>query len=161
MRAVLYLSGVLLLMTLTQAEGPVNLACTSLAEVSGGPINGGRSIDNPYYGVPNLFDGGAHMINAINYNYWLGHEAKPYDWVTVRFAASVTVTEVQVEAPAGIELPLTGDPQASDPAPRVIDQGGTQPLLVLLYRGEVVAAELTVTIPRRLLTLPLRGGGGA
>lgn len=34
MRAVLYLSGVLLLMTLTQAEGPVNLACTSLAEVS-------------------------------------------------------------------------------------------------------------------------------
>lgn len=140
MRALLYITAVLLLTSFAMTERPsINLTYTSLAKVSGSPVNGPRDVDNPYYGVPNLFDNGTHVLNGINYNYWLGDKAKPYDWVAVHFTVPVTVREVQVEAPASSELPQTGSDMKTNKM---------APLLVLLYRGNKVVEELTVTIPR-------------
>ena len=123
----------------------INLARTSLAEVSGSPINGGRAIDDPYYGVLNLFDDGQHRLNNISYTWWLGDKAD--GWVELRFLAPVTVTAVEMAAPAKVELPLTGrDPKDVFPEMR-FSHAGTEPVSLVLYDAERIAAETTLTFP--------------
>ena len=56
-------------------------------------VNGGRPLDNDFYGVLNLFDGGQNIINNINYDYWLpGTPSQP--WVYVRLPSPALVREV-------------------------------------------------------------------
>jgi hypothetical protein len=101
-RTLISLTLALAAMAVAQATAEFNLANTSLATVSGSPVNGNRPIDNPYYGVLNLFDEGTHFINGLNYDYWLGEAPAPNpQWVEVRFSAPVTVTSLQVTAPLG------------------------------------------------------------
>ncbi|MHB9129894.1 MAG: hypothetical protein ACYDBB_02240 [Armatimonadota bacterium] len=143
MRIVFYLAGVLLFTTLVMAAEPINLTRTSLAEVSGSPVNGKADIDNPYHGVLNLFDNGMHMFNSFNYNHWLGDDAKPYNWVAVRFTVPVTVAKVQIQAPGCLE-PICVEGYSS--LLRHKDRKDNNSLLVLLYRNETVAAEVTIPL---------------
>jgi hypothetical protein len=84
----------------------INLARTSLAEVTGSPINGGRPIDSPFYGVLNLFDDGQHRLNNLAYTYWVGDQAD--SWVELHFRAPVTLTAIELEAPEEAKKVLDG-----------------------------------------------------
>jgi hypothetical protein len=97
-------------MSAAWATEEINLGKTSLATVSGSLINGGRQIDNPYYGVLNLFDEGRHFINGLNYDYWLGDAGGAPQWVEVRFDVPVTVSSMTILTPTspGIVTPTKG-----------------------------------------------------
>lgn len=80
----------------------LNLGRTSLASVDASSVNGGRPMDNPFYGVRNAFDDGGNWVGGIQYPYWLSSgEAQP--WIDVRFDVPVALVRVDVEA-----SPLTG-----------------------------------------------------
>jgi hypothetical protein len=97
-----------------QAPFPlVNLARLPIASVYAGPSAG----QDEFYGPRNLFDGGRHSVNGIDYSYWLPGEAPFY--VIVRFAKAVTVTGIVVEiggedgvyaAPDGFTVHLRTEP---------------------------------------------------
>ena len=53
-------------------------------------------LDNVFYGVLNLFDGGHNVVNNINYTYWLSDSATRY-WVKLRFRAPVEVRSILAE----------------------------------------------------------------
>jgi len=78
-----------------QLEGtakPVNLARTSLAAVSASSVNGGRALDDRFYGALKLFDEDADRT----YPYWLTN-GEPRPWVEIRFDTPVTVAALEVE----------------------------------------------------------------
>ena len=77
-----------------QAEAPAqNLARLGSTAVCASGVNGGRPLDDGFYGVWNLFDGGQNIINDINYDYWLpGTPSQP--WVYVRLPSPAVVREV-------------------------------------------------------------------
>ena len=77
--------------------GVINLARLSIARVSASSVNGDRPLDNPYYGVQNMFDDGRNWINGINYSYWLGEYNRPRQFVTVCFDVPVTVSKLVIE----------------------------------------------------------------
>lgn len=77
------------------AEPLVNLGRLSIAEVYGSGSSGGRSLDNPIYGVPNLFDDGTNRVNNIAYTYWLADKS-PH-WIYVSFRHPVTIHRIEVE----------------------------------------------------------------
>lgn len=79
---------------------PVNLGRTSLATVDASSVNGGRALDNKFYGVVNAFDGGENWHNKINYTYWLSGGGAA-QWIEVRFDRPVTVTSVAVDSAPG------------------------------------------------------------
>lgn len=78
------------------AQQLVNLGRLGDTVVEASSVNGGRELDNGFYGVLNLFDGGEHFLNGINYTYWLSDAATRH-WVKLRFAAPVEVRSVLVE----------------------------------------------------------------
>jgi hypothetical protein len=80
------------------ATGEINLGRTSLATVSGTPVNGNVPADDPFHGVLNLFDDGRHLINDLNYDYWLGNNTPAPQWVDVRFAVPVTITQMTLHS---------------------------------------------------------------
>lgn|GEM_PF-3194549 len=135
----------------------INLARTSLAEVTGSPTNGGRPIDNPYYGVLNLFDDGQHRLNNISYTYWVGDQAD--SWVELRFQAPVTVTAIGLEAPEEAKKVLDGISQrdyllGDKRLPFPIQFTGTFSLTAY-NQEDTVVAEKTVSF---FEVLHLRGG---
>jgi hypothetical protein len=75
---------------------PMNLAQLASTTVSASSVNGNRSPDNPYYGVLNLFDGGSHFINGINYTTWLT-DSSPRHWVYIKFAGPVILNKIMIE----------------------------------------------------------------
>jgi len=74
---------------------PVNLCRTSLARVAASSVNGGRPLNNMYYGILNAFDGGENWINDINYTYWLATGRAGF--VEVYFDFPVSITSIYVE----------------------------------------------------------------
>ena len=93
----------------TAAE--VNLGRTSIAAVAASSVNGGRALDDQFYGVLNAFDDGNNLINNINYTSWLGNGGS--EWVEIHFDHPVTITSIHVEANPnplkGFETKLTFD----------------------------------------------------
>lgn len=86
--------------------GPVvNLARTSLARVHASSVNGGRAMDDPFFGVRNAFDDDEPpLVGSIAYTDWLGDLRD--GWIEVQFERGVTVTEVEVRvAPGGMSPP--------------------------------------------------------
>jgi hypothetical protein len=74
----------------------VNLGRLSIARVYASGCNGGRPLENAFYGVRNAFDGGRNVVNDINYSTWASNG--PEDFVVVRFSEAVTVTAVVIES---------------------------------------------------------------
>jgi len=79
---------------------PINLGRTSLASVSASSVNGGRGLNNKFYGVTNAFDDGSNWHNNINYTYWLS-SGSTGQWIDVRFDSPVTLTSFHIESRPG------------------------------------------------------------
>ena len=77
----------------------------TLADASS--VNAGRALDNVFYGVLNLFDGGRHFVNNINYTYWLSDSATRH-WVKLRFGAPVEIRSILIEFNAEESHPRDG-----------------------------------------------------
>lgn len=75
----------------------MNLAQLASTTVSASSVNGNRSPDNPYYGVLNLFDGGCHFIDGINYTTWLTDSSLRH-WVYIKFAGPVILNKIMIES---------------------------------------------------------------
>jgi len=67
-------------------------------------VNADRRLDNVFYGVSNLFDGGQHVVNNINYTYWLSDTATRH-WVKLRFGDPVEIHSILVEFNAAESAP--------------------------------------------------------
>ena len=76
----------------------VNLGMLEGTKISASSVNGNRGVDDPYYGALNLFDGGEHRINNINYTSWLT-DNEPRHWVKLEFEAPVEVDSIMIEVP--------------------------------------------------------------
>ena len=76
---------------------PINLARTTLAAVNASTVNGGRAMDDPFYGVLNAFDDGRNWKNNINYTTWLTSN-EPVPWIDISFDEPVTLAGVFVES---------------------------------------------------------------
>ncbi len=74
----------------------VNLARLSIARVYASGSNGGRPLENAFYGVRNAFDGGRNVVNGIKYSTWDSDGAEGF--VLVRFSEAVTVRAVVIES---------------------------------------------------------------
>jgi hypothetical protein len=85
------------LMLVLQGEKEINLARCQNARVSVSSVNGDQEMASPYCGVRNLFDGGSHMVNGINYSYWLTQPGNDRPWARVRFIAPVRVSRVVID----------------------------------------------------------------
>lgn len=79
------------------SEGLVNLGRTSIARVYASSVNGGRAMSNQYYGVLNLFDDGEHVVDGINYTYWLSDAGQARHWIRVTFDELVEVHSFVIE----------------------------------------------------------------
>ena len=79
-----------------RAQELINLGKLNDTVVDASSVNGGRALDNQFYGLRNLFDGGENLINGINYTYWLTDTATRH-WVKVRFAAPVEIRSIMLE----------------------------------------------------------------
>jgi hypothetical protein len=66
-------------------------------------VNGNRPLDEQYYGILNLFDNGRHIINNINYTYWLT-DAAPQHWIKLSFDRAVDISSVVIET-TGSHIP--------------------------------------------------------
>ncbi len=64
----------------SRAQELVNLGKLGDTFADASSVNAGRTLDNVFYGVPNLFDGGHHIVNNINYTYWLSDSATRH-WI--------------------------------------------------------------------------------
>ncbi len=84
--------------------GLVNVAKLGDTFVDASSVNAGRELDNVFYGVLNLFDGGDNIVNNINYTYWLTDSATRH-WVKLRFRAAVEVHSILVEFNAAQAFP--------------------------------------------------------
>lgn len=88
------------------AQEPANLAKLNDTFVDASSVNGGRPLDNVFYGALNLFDGGDNVVNNINYTYWMSDSA-PRHWIKLRFGAPVEVRSILLELNAA--EPVGGD----------------------------------------------------
>ena len=77
---------------------PINIGRTSLAAVTASSVNGNRSMDNLFYGIPNAFDDGTNWHNNINYTYWLSDYNSIGTYAEVQFDAPVTITSIITES---------------------------------------------------------------
>ena len=93
---IIVLAGLLTFPTNGRAEEPVNLGKLGDTIVDAGSVNGGRKLDNAFYGVLNLFDGGHNVINNINYTHWLSDSATRH-WLKPRFSAPVEIRSILLE----------------------------------------------------------------
>ena len=93
---IIVLAGWLTLPTNGRAEELVNLGKLGDTFIDAGSVNGGRKLDNVFYGVLNLFDGGHNVINNINYTHWLSDSATRH-WLKLRFSAPVEIRSILVE----------------------------------------------------------------
>ena len=93
---IIVLAGMLALPTVSQTSEPVNVAKLSDTVVDASSVNAGRELDNVFYGVLNLFDGGENFVNNINYTYWLSDSATRH-WVKLRFKEPLDVYQIIVE----------------------------------------------------------------
>jgi len=59
-------------------------------------VNAGRELDDVFYGVLNLFDGGENVVNNINYTYWLSASETRHS-VKLRFKQPLSVFQIIVE----------------------------------------------------------------
>lgn len=84
----------------------VNLAKLNDTFVDASSVNGGRPLDNVFYGALNLFDGGDNVVNNINYAYWMSDTATRH-WVKLRFEAPVEIRSILLELNAA--EPVGGD----------------------------------------------------
>ena len=84
---------------------PINLARTSLATVDATPPNGGRPLNDPYYGILNAFDGGDNWHQGINYSYYLGNGSSAN--IVVQFDKPVTVTSIHIDGTCSFTTQLT------------------------------------------------------
>jgi hypothetical protein len=74
----------------------INLGKLRNTVVDASSVNGGRALDNEFYGLQNLFDGGKNVINGINYTYWLSDSATRH-WIKLRFDAPVEIRSIMLE----------------------------------------------------------------
>lgn len=94
--AIIVLAGILALPTISQPSEPVNVARLEGTVVEASSVNGGRELDDVFYGVHNLFDGGENVVNNINYTYWLS-DSETRHWVKLRFKKPLLVIQITVE----------------------------------------------------------------
>jgi hypothetical protein len=83
------------------AAQSVNLGRLDSTTVSVSTVNGKRDQNNPYYGAPNLVDGGRNLIDGINYTTWLSDQDASH-WVRMEFRNSVSVQSIMFELTARI-----------------------------------------------------------
>ena len=93
---IIVLAGILTLPTVSQTSELVNVAKLSDTLVNASSVNAGRELDNVFYGVLNLFDGGENFVNNINYTYWLS-DSETRHWVKLRFKKPLLVIQITVE----------------------------------------------------------------
>jgi hypothetical protein len=74
----------------------INLGRLKSTTVAVSSVNGNRHPNNALYGVRNLFDGGRHMVNGINYTTWLSDRDAGH-WVKIKFREPVTLHKIMVE----------------------------------------------------------------
>ena len=98
----------------------VNLGKLSDTFASASSVNAGRTLDNVFYGVPNLFDGGQHIVNNINYTYWLSDSATRH-WIKLRFGEPVEIHSILVEFNAAETTPRDEDRPSQRPEGFAID----------------------------------------
>ena len=98
------LAGLLALPPSGRAQELVNVGKLSDTFVDASNVNAGRTLDNVFYGVLNLFDGGDNVVNNINYTYWLSDSATRH-WVKLRFGAPVEIRSILVEFNAAESSP--------------------------------------------------------
>jgi len=119
----LALAGLSLGVVLADGAGPapVDLGRTTLASVRASSVNGGRGQGNPYYGIPNAFDDGRHVIHGIHYTEWLP-DSTPPQWVEICFERPVTVAKVEADYTGDVFAPipteLRGEPASAPPVDR-------------------------------------------
>ncbi len=77
-------------------SGIVNLGTLQNTAVDASSVNGSRTLDNRFYGVANLFDGGQHVIQGINYTSWLTDSA-PRHWLKMSFESPMETHSVMIE----------------------------------------------------------------
>ncbi|MCI0557261.1 MAG: hypothetical protein MN733_02110 [Nitrososphaera sp.] len=82
----------------TTSTQVINLGRTSLAAVTASSVNGGRSMDNIFYGILNAFDGGNNWHNHINYTQWLSDYGAAGTYAEVEFDDPMTVTSIVTES---------------------------------------------------------------
>lgn len=93
---IVVLAGWFTLLPSGQGEELTNLGKLSDTLVDASSVNAGRTLDNAFYGVLNLFDGGQNVVNDINYTYWLSDGATRH-WVKLRFGAPVEIRSILFE----------------------------------------------------------------
>ena len=98
------LAGLLALSPSGRAQELVNVGKLSDTFVDASSVNAGRTLDNVFYGVLNLFDGGDNIVNNINYTYWLSDSATRH-WVKLRFGAPVEIRSILAEFNAAESSP--------------------------------------------------------
>ena len=84
---IIVLAGWLTLPTSGRPDELVNLGKLGDTFIDAGSVNGGRKLDNVFYGVLNLFDGDTH---------WLSDSATRH-WLKLRFSAPVEIRSILVE----------------------------------------------------------------
>lgn len=81
----------------TRESAPrVNLGQLASTIVSASSVNGKREQKNQYYGLQNLFDGGRHIIDGINYTTWLSDQDAAH-WIRMSFRDPVTIQSIMLE----------------------------------------------------------------
>ena len=82
----------------SKPQALVNLGMLEGTKISASSVNGGRAVDDPYYGALNLFDGGENRINNLNYTTWLTDNESRH-WVKLHFDAPMEVDSIMLEVP--------------------------------------------------------------
>ena len=93
---IIVLAGWLTLPASGRPDELVNLGKLGDTFIDAGSVNGGRKLDNVFYGVLNLFDGGHNVVDNINYTHWLSDSATRH-WLKLRFSAPVEIRSILVE----------------------------------------------------------------
>jgi hypothetical protein len=73
----------------------IDISRLAITHVTASSVNG-RSLNDAYHGVLNLFDNGTNVIDGIRYDYWLSMEDS-HHWVNFTFDKPVLVNSVIVE----------------------------------------------------------------
>ena len=77
-------------------EEIIDISRLAITHVTASSVNGGRSLDNEFYGILNLFDNGTNIINGKRCDYWLSDRDSQH-WLNFSFDKPVSVNSVVVE----------------------------------------------------------------